>query len=109
MYLCFRTGTTESELQARSKKAALSLEDMDEEQRAIIRAQRREARKVMERERKKAVRNAYRRLRDAKKKPGDVSVDCFVLSLSFKLPFSFRWLAYLSIDGSYDNNDFLIS
>lgn len=36
-------------------------------------AKRREARKEMERERKKAIKAAYRRLRDAKKKPDDVS------------------------------------
>lgn len=45
---------------------------MDEEERAAFIAKRREARKEMERERKKAVRAAYKRLRDSKKKPDDV-------------------------------------
>lgn len=49
------------------------MEDLDEEQRAILRAKRREARKEMERERRKAVRAAYKRMRDSKKKPDDVS------------------------------------
>ncbi|XP_052766652.1 uncharacterized protein LOC128207645 isoform X4 [Mya arenaria] len=62
-------GTTESQ---RRCKGGLSLEDMDEDQRAIVRAQRREARKEMERERRKAIRAAYKRLRDSKKKPGDL-------------------------------------
>ncbi|WAR18878.1 hypothetical protein MAR_000716, partial [Mya arenaria] len=64
----YRFGTTESQ---RRCKGGLSLEDMDEDQRAIVRAQRREARKEMERERRKAIRAAYKRLRDSKKKPGD--------------------------------------
>ncbi|XP_060552397.1 LOW QUALITY PROTEIN: uncharacterized protein LOC132713733, partial [Ruditapes philippinarum] len=65
-----KIGTTESE-RARRAKPGISLEDMDEEELAALRAKRREARKEMERERRKAVKAAYKRLRDAKKKPED--------------------------------------
>ena len=57
------------------------MEELDEEQRAILRAKRREARKEMERERRKAVKAAYKRMRDSKKKPDDVSG--FVLFLVY--------------------------
>ncbi|XP_052275180.1 uncharacterized protein LOC127874696 isoform X4 [Dreissena polymorpha] len=67
-----KLGTADLE---QAKGLGLSLEDMDEEQRAIIRAKRREARKEMERERRKAIRAAYKRLRDSKKKPGDSSTN----------------------------------
>ena len=59
------------------------MEELDEEQRAILRAKRREARKEMERERRKAVKAAYKRMRDSKKKPDDVSG--FVLFLVYCL------------------------
>ncbi|XP_053375384.1 uncharacterized protein LOC123527871 isoform X6 [Mercenaria mercenaria] len=65
-----KMGTTESE-RARRAKPGLSLEDMDEEELAALRAKRREARKEMERERRKAVKAAYKRLRDSKRKPED--------------------------------------
>ena len=54
-------------------KSDLFMDDLDEEQRAELRAKRREARKEMERERKKAVRAAYKRLKDSKTKKTDVS------------------------------------
>ena len=59
----------------------LYLADLTEEERAELRAKRREARKEMERERKKAIRAAYKRVKDAKKKPDDVSYGVIGLDL----------------------------
>jgi hypothetical protein len=63
---------------------------MDEEELAALRAKRREARKEMERERRKAVKAAYKRLRDAKKKPEDVRKLFDFPFLSFFLLFEKR-------------------
>ena len=48
------------------------MDDLDEEQRAALRAKRLAARKEMERERRKAVRAAYKRLKDSKTKKTEV-------------------------------------
>lgn len=66
------------------------MEDLDEDQRAELRAKRREARKEMERERRKAIKAAYKRLRDSKKKPEDVSAIYF----NFTLLFFFQLIEY---------------
>ncbi|KAL4237950.1 hypothetical protein ACF0H5_002660 [Mactra antiquata] len=63
-----KMASTESE---RAKKMKPSFEDMTDEERAAMLAKRRDARKEMERERKKAIRAAYKRLRDSQKKPDD--------------------------------------
>ena len=53
-------------------KSDLFMDDMDEEKRAELRAKRLEARKEMERERRKAVKAAYKRLKDSKTKKTEV-------------------------------------
>ncbi|XP_071159345.1 regulator of G-protein signaling 22-like isoform X27 [Mytilus edulis] len=63
-----RVPTTESQ-RARRLKDAFQ-DDVDSEKRAELRMLARLRRKDMERERRKAIRNAYRRVREAKKKKG---------------------------------------
>ncbi|XP_063428007.1 uncharacterized protein LOC134711377 isoform X3 [Mytilus trossulus] len=63
-----RVPTTESQ-RARRLKDAFQ-DDIDSEKRAELRMLARLRRKDMERERRKAIRNAYRRVREAKKKKG---------------------------------------
>ena len=64
---CFdRVATTESQ-KAKRLRDALH-DDIDSEKRAELRMLARLKRKDMERERRKAIRNAYRRVREAKKK-----------------------------------------
>ncbi|XP_052105835.1 uncharacterized protein LOC127738576 isoform X2 [Mytilus californianus] len=63
-----RVPTTESQRAKRLKDAFQ--DDIDSEKRAELRMLARLRRKDMERERRKAIRNAYRRVREAKKKKG---------------------------------------
>lgn len=76
-----RIPTTDSQ-RAHRLRQALGLGDgLDSEQRAEMRAKARERRKEMERERKKAIRAAYRRVREAKqKKDTDVSIELRMIS-----------------------------
>ena len=66
-------GTTETQ-RAQRLKSDLYMDDMDEEKRAELRAKRLEARKEMERERRKAVKAAYKRLKDSKTKKSEVDI-----------------------------------
>lgn len=68
-----RVATTDSE-KARRIQNALA-DDIDSEKRAELRMLARLRRKDMERERRKAIRNAYRRVREAKKKKGPEKED----------------------------------
>lgn len=63
-----RVPTTESQ---RARRLAQALQDdVDSEKRAELRMLARLRRKDMERERRRAIRNAYRRVKEAKKKKG---------------------------------------
>ena len=59
-------------------RADLYMDDLDEEKRAELRAKRLEAKKEMERERRKAVKAAYKRLKDSKSKKSDVSISAII-------------------------------
>ncbi|XP_021361721.1 uncharacterized protein LOC110455726 isoform X3 [Mizuhopecten yessoensis] len=63
-----RVSTTDSQRALRLRQALGLGADMDSEQRAAMRAKARERRKEMERERKKAIRAAYRRVKEAKQR-----------------------------------------
>lgn len=63
-----RIPTTDSEREARLRAALRSADLLGPEERAERRAKARAKRKEMERERKKAIRAAYRRVKEAKRK-----------------------------------------
>jgi hypothetical protein len=66
--LGFRIPTTDSVREARLRATLRSVDLLGPEERAERRAKNRAKRKEMERERKKAIRAAYRRVREAKRK-----------------------------------------
>lgn len=73
-----RAPTTES-VRAKRLRDALA-DDIDSEKRAELRMLARLRRKDMERERRKAIRNAYRRVREAKKKKDpEVIMSLFII------------------------------
>lgn len=64
---------------------SLALDEFDAEKRKVQRAKAREKRKEMERERKKAIRAAYRRVKEAKqKKDTDVCVNFLYLFIGIR-------------------------
>ena len=76
-------------------KSDFFMDDLDEEQRAELRAKRREARKEMERERRKAVKAAYKRLKDSKTSKSVVSNQMKFESSFFFQPKSFLFSYFI--------------
>lgn len=77
-------GSTATERARRLQKALIMAEDIDDERRAKRKEEMLQRRKEMERERRKAIKAAYARQREAKKKkPGAVSAVSLMYLICF--------------------------